>query len=175
MIQKSGNRFLEKIMREEYSRAAVVFALCALLAAPALAQDRPDARASKTIQDCVKSKSATGMAETCIGIVSGPCLERNKASTTADMVNCVAGERAVWDDILNETFRRLRDKLDDERKTKLREMQRAWIAARDTTCNFYWDYYQGTMAHPMRAECVNRQTAERALFLLGFLNDAEGK
>jgi len=156
-------------------RVAAVLAAFLLLATPALAQDKPSARASATIQDCVKTKSATGMGELCIGIVSSPCLERNAAPSTADMVNCVAGERAVWDDILNETFRRLRDKLDDEQKAKLREMQRAWIASRDKTCAFYWDYYQGTMATPMSAECVNRQTAERALFLLGFLNDAEGK
>jgi uncharacterized protein YecT (DUF1311 family) len=157
-------------------RAAAILASFALLASPAaLAQDRPAARASAAIQDCIKTKTATGVAETCIGIVSGPCLERKAAPSTADMVDCVAGERAVWDDILNETFRRLRDKLDDTQKAKLREMQRAWIAARDKTCAFYWDYYQGTMAVPMSAECVNRQTAERALFLLGFLNDAEGK
>jgi uncharacterized protein YecT (DUF1311 family) len=155
--------------------AAVLAVLAALVASPAFAQDRPDARAAATIQDCVKTKTATGIAETCIGIVSGPCLQRKDAPSTADMVNCVAGERAVWDDILNETFRRLRDRLDDTQKGKLREMQRAWIASRDKTCAFYWDYYQGSMAHPMRAECVNRQTAERALFLLGFLNDAEGR
>ena len=163
-------------MRKENMRAAAAIAVAALLLAPpALAQSKPDARASATIQDCVKSKSANGTGELCIGIVSGPCLEKNEAPSTADMVNCVAGERAVWDDILNETFRRLRDRLDDEQKGKLRDMQRAWITARDKTCDFYWDFYQGTMAHPMRAECVNRQTAERALFLLGFLNDAEGK
>lgn len=155
--------------------AGLLAFLAALAASPALAQDKPDARASATIQDCVKTKTATGMGETCIGIVSSPCLERKAAPSTADMVNCVAGEQAVWDDILNETFRRLRDRLDDTQKAKLREMQRAWIASRDKTCAFYWDYYQGTMAHPMRAECVNRETAERALFLLGFLNDAEGK
>jgi uncharacterized protein YecT (DUF1311 family) len=155
--------------------AALLAFLAALGVSSALAQDKPDTRASATIQDCVKAKAATGMAVTCIGIVSSPCLERNQAPSTADMVNCVARERAVWDDILNETYRRLRDKLDDTQKEKLREMQRAWIASRDKTCAFYWDYYQGTMAHPMRAECVNRQTAERALFLLGFLNDAEGK
>jgi uncharacterized protein YecT (DUF1311 family) len=155
--------------------AGVLAFLAALAVSPALAQDKPDARASATIQDCVKTKSATGMGETCIGIVSNPCLERNDAPSTADMVNCVAREQAVWDDILNETYRRLRDKLDDTQKEKLREMQRAWIASRDKTCTFYWDYYQGTMAVPMSAECVNRETAERALFLLGFLNDAEGK
>lgn len=149
--------------------------LAALAVSPALAKDKPDARAAAAIQDCVKSKSATGMGETCIGIVSGPCLDKAADPSTAGMVACVARERAVWDDILNETYNRLRAKLDDEQQQKLRDMQRAWIAARDATCGFYWDFYQGTMASPMSAGCVNKETAERALFLLGFLNEAEGK
>ena len=149
--------------------------LAALAVSPALAKDKPDARASAAIQDCVKSKSATGMGETCIGIVSGPCLDKAADPSTAGMVACVARERAVWDDILNETYNRLRAKLDDKQQQKLRDMQRAWIAARDATCGFYWDFYQGTMASPMSAGCVNKETAERALFLLGFLNEAEGK
>ena len=149
--------------------------LAALAASPALAKDKPDARAAAAIQDCVKSKSATGMGETCIGIVSGPCLDKAADPSTAGMVACVARERAVWDDILNETYNRLRAKLDAKQQQKLRDMQRAWIAARDATCGFYWDFYQGTMASPMSAGCVNKETAERALFLLGFLNEAEGK
>jgi uncharacterized protein YecT (DUF1311 family) len=149
--------------------------LAALAFSPALAKDKPDARAAAAIQDCVKSKSATGMGETCIGIVSGPCLDKAADLSTAGMVACVTRERAVWDDILNETYNRLRAKLDDKQQQKLRDMQRAWIAARDATCGFYWDFYQGTMASPMSAGCVNKETAERALFLLGFLNEAEGK
>ena len=149
--------------------------LTALAVSPALAKDKPDARAAAAIQDCVKSKSATGMGETCIGIVSGPCLDKAADPSTAGMVACVARERAVWDDILNETYNRLRAKLDDKQQQKLRDMQRAWIAARDATCGFYWDFYQGTMASPMSAGCLNKETAERALFLLGFLNEAEGK
>ena len=148
--------------------------LAALAVSPALAKDKPDARAAAAIQDCVKSKSATGMGETCIGIVSGPCLDKAADPSTAGMVACVARERAVWDDILNETYNRLRAKLDDKQQQKLRDMQRAWIAARDATCGFYWDFYQGTMASPMSAGCLNKETAERALFLLGFLNEAEG-
>jgi uncharacterized protein YecT (DUF1311 family) len=154
-------------------RWLLVFAV--LLAAPAAAADKPDAKASATIQDCVKTKSANGTGELCIGIVSGPCLDRDDTKSTADMANCVSREQAVWDDILNETYRRLREKLDDTQQTKLREMQRAWILARDKTCAFYWDFFQGTMATPMSAGCVNRETAQRALFLLGFLNEAEGK
>ena len=158
-------------MRKENIWVAAILASFVLLASPALAQDRPSARASAAIQACIKSKMATGVAETCIGIVSDPCLERNAAPSTADMVNCVAGERAVWDDILNETFRRLRDKLDDTQKTKLREMQRAWIAARDKTCEFLYDYFQGTMANPMIAACKSRTTGRQALYLRSFAED----
>jgi len=43
------------------------------------------------------------------------------------------------------------------------------------TCAFYWDYFQGTMASPMSAACMNEETARRALFLLGFLHDADAK
>jgi uncharacterized protein YecT (DUF1311 family) len=88
------------------------------------------------------------------------------------MIACISREQVVWDDILNETYRRLSEKLDAGQKTKLRDMQRAWIASREKTCAFYWDYFQGTMASPMSASCVNRATGRRALFLLGFLNDA---
>lgn len=149
--------------------------LALLMPTPAIAADRHDAKASATIQDCVKSKSANGTGELCIGIVSGPCLDRDDTKSTADMTGCVSREQAVWDDILNETYRRLGGKLDDAQQTKLREMQRAWIVSRDKTCAFYWDFFQGTMATPMSAECVNRETAQRTLFLLGFLNGMDNK
>jgi len=139
----------------------------------ALAQgDKPDAKLSAQIQDCIKTRTG-GNWESCVGIASGPCLEKN--SSTADLVGCSAREQAVWDDILNETFRRLRAKLDNDQQGKLRDMQRAWITSRDKTCAFYWDFFQGTMASPMSAECMNRETGRRALFLLGFLNDLPDK
>lgn len=153
-------------------RAALLVMSFVVLASPALAQtSKPSARDSAVIQDCLKSKADAQ--ERCIGIVSGPCLNRDQTKSTADMNECIGREQAVWDDILNETFRRLRDKLDEQQKVKLRDMQRAWIASKEKTCAFYWDYFQGTMASPMSAECVNKETARRALFLLGFLQDAE--
>ena len=102
-------------------------------------------------------------------------LRRPDAQSTADQVACAAREFAVWDDILNETYRRLRVKLDAEQKVKLRAMQRAWIDSRERSCAFYWDFFRGTMASPMNAFCNNRETARRALFLLGFLDNAEGR
>lgn len=149
-----------------------------LMAAPSIAQNPKQAGAdSKAIQSCVKNVkgSVARSGERCIGIVADPCLNRPGAQSTADMVQCAGREAAVWDDILNETFRRLRDKLDEQQKVKLRDMQRAWIESRNRTCDFYHDYHQGTIAAPMGALCVNRETARRALFLLDFLNDAEGR
>jgi uncharacterized protein YecT (DUF1311 family) len=155
-------------------RGVLGLALLCLAVCPAQAQSgKPDARISADIQDCVKTKTG-GDWESCIGMSSGPCLEKS-SGVTAEMVTCIAREQAVWDDILNETFRRLRAKLDATQQTKLREMQRAWITSRDKTCAFYWDFFQGTMATPMSAECVNRETGRRALFLLGFLNDLDNK
>jgi uncharacterized protein YecT (DUF1311 family) len=158
-------------------RAAIAGALTLLWVAPVLAQGgKPDARASAAIRSCIRSADTdAAKLDRCIGIVSEPCLTRDETRSTVDSVACIVREQKVWDDILNETFRRLRDKLDGAQRVKLRDMQRAWIASRDKTCAFYWDYFQGTMASPMSAACDNREIARRALFLLGFLNDAEGK
>ena len=41
-------------------------------------------------------------------------------------------------------------------------------------CGFYYDYFQGTMANPMIASCSNRETARRAIFLMGFTDDMAG-
>ena len=155
--------------------AAVCAALMTLTVA--VAQNaKLSARDSSAIQSCIKSvRGSTRNAERCIETIAGPCLNRPKTLSTADMVACASREAAVWDDILNETFRRLRDKLDEEQKVKLRDMQRAWIDSRDRSCQFYYDYHQGTIAVPMAALCVNRETARRALFLLDFLNEAEGR
>jgi uncharacterized protein YecT (DUF1311 family) len=145
----------------------------ALIATPSWAE-KPDAADSAKVQSCIKSAEGRER-ERCIGVVADACAEDDKAQSTAGQVACAGREFAVWDDILNETFRRLRDKLDIKQKVKLRLMQRAWIDSRKRSCDFYWDFFQGTMASPMSAFCENRETARRALFLLGFLDNAEGR
>ena len=158
-------------------RAAVAIVAAALLnAAPALAQNVQGANDSQAIQDCIKTRGANDNKwDSCIGLVANPCLASDKAISTADQVACIARERTVWDDILNETFRRLRDKLDSKQQAKLRDMQRAWIASRDRNCGFYWEYFRGTIASTMGADCMNRETGRQTLFLLGFLLDADAK
>ena len=157
-------------------RAVLPVCVALALAATPSRAEKPDAADSAKVQSCVQSAGA-GMRERerCIGVVADPCAEKDEAQSTADQVACAARELAVWDDILNETYRRLRDKLDTKQKIKLRDMQRAWVQSRTRSCDFYWDFFQGTMASPMTAFCENRETARRALFLLGFLDDTEGR
>jgi uncharacterized protein YecT (DUF1311 family) len=155
-------------------KAVVLMGVALVLAATPSRAEKPDAADSAKLQSCIKS-AAGRERERCIGVVADPCADDDKAQSTADQVACAAREFAVWDDILNETFRRLRDKLDVKQRVKLRLMQRAWIDSRKRTCDFYWDFFQGTMASPMSAFCENRETARRALFLLGFLDNAEGR
>ncbi len=110
--------------------SALVAAGVLLAAAPGIAQNPKQAgNDSKAIQSCVKNVkgSVARNGERCIGIVADPCLKRPGALSNADMAACAGREASVWDDILNETFRRLNDKLDAEQKGKLRDMQRAWI------------------------------------------------
>ncbi len=153
-------------------RSFLLALMIAMAASTAFAQGKhPGAEHTEDIEDCIKTAASGGKpmsaAESCIGTVADPCLK--DAKSTAAMNGCYGSETAVWDDILNETYRRLGKKLDDKQREKLRDMQRAWIASRDKTCAFYWDYYRGTIASPMAAACVNRETARRALLLVEFL------
>jgi uncharacterized protein YecT (DUF1311 family) len=165
-----------QLMSAPLSVALVVAALIIVLpVGSAIAEiAAPNARDVATVQDCMKSQRGRDLkGERCIGVVVDPCLKR--ARSTADQNACADRELRVWDDILNETYRRLGQRLDDDQKAKARDMQRAWIENRDKTCAFYWDFFQGTMASPMSAYCNVRETARRAMFLISFMDEAEGR
>jgi uncharacterized protein YecT (DUF1311 family) len=161
------------------SRTKAVLTAIALLTTTTLAlsqDDKPDPRDIAAIKKCIELKTGRNWAwENCIGVVSEPCVKDEGSMPPSEVIACYSRERLVWDSILNDSFRRLREALDDKQQQKLREMQRAWIASRDKTCHFIYDYFEGTMANPMIAACQSRETGRRALFLLGFANDAEGK
>jgi uncharacterized protein YecT (DUF1311 family) len=101
-------------------------------------------------------------------LVATPCTNEPSHASNAATADCYRTETAIWDDLLNENYKRLLGTLDDQQTEKLRAMQRAWIAYRDTTCNFYWDKIQGTMAGPMISACEARETARRAVLLQFF-------
>src|ERR1700733_66082 len=101
-------------------------------------------------------------------LVATPCTNKPSHGSNAATADCYRTETAIWDDLLNENYKKLLGRLDDDQTAKLRAMQRAWIAYRDTTCNFYWDKIQGTMAGPMGSACEARETARRAVLLQFF-------
>ena len=153
-------------------RAAFAVALIVALAAPALANDKPDPKDAAAIEKCIKAKTGRHWAwEQCIGIISEPCTKDEEKMTPSEVIACENRERAVWDGILNKAYQALLKALDDEQQGKLREMQRAWIASRDKNCMFLYDYFQGTMANPMIAACLARATGMQALYLRGFADD----
>jgi uncharacterized protein YecT (DUF1311 family) len=98
-------------------------------------------------------------------LVATPCTNTREGSSNLSTADCYRVEWVIWDNLLNENFKNLMGALDNQQTAKLRAMRQAWITYRDTTCNFYMDKIQGSMAIPMGAACAARETARRALLL----------
>src|SRR5215470_6487303 len=150
-------------MRAFHLSAALALAIVLSPGSSAAQSAAPRARDVAAVENCLKSPRGRELkGERCIGVIADPCLKN--ARSTADQNACADRELAAWDVILNSTYLRLGQHLDEEQKAKAREMHRSWIETRDKTCAFYWDYFQGTMASPMSSYCNVRETARRAMF-----------
>jgi uncharacterized protein YecT (DUF1311 family) len=131
---------------------------------------KPTAEEIAAIHDCVdknKDDLDRGERRCLFNLVADPCIGDVSSAADRKMADCYEIEGLIWDDLLNENYKRLIDTLDSEQTLKARAMQRAWIAYRDTTCQFYYDKIQGSMAMHMQAACLIRESARRAM-LLGF-------
>jgi uncharacterized protein YecT (DUF1311 family) len=157
-------------MRLLHLVAAGVVAVLAIAVAPsAQAQTRkPTAQETKLIRDCFDKKGGTAEDAECIGLVATPCLDAPDNQANLSQADCYRIEGAIWDTILNQVFKELKDDLGVRQEKKLRDMQRTWIASRDRTCEFYHVKIDGSMAVPMSAACHFRETARRALLLKTF-------
>jgi len=148
---------------------ALLILLAAAASAPAQAQSRkPTAREIAAIRDCAakdKEDLDTGEQQCLFKLVAEPCIGPFGSASDGKMADCYAIEGAIWDGLLNENYKKLLATLDDAQTGKARAMQRAWIAYRDSTCEFYDDKIQGTMSIMMHAACNTRETARRAMLL----------
>jgi uncharacterized protein YecT (DUF1311 family) len=124
-----------------------------------------------TIQACLKARGTEREREACIGVIARPCIGDEGARAPSEVIACFDREQLVWDQLLNKAYRKLDDNLASGQRDKLRAMQDSWLDTRERTCAFYYQYFQGSMANPMMANCRNRETARRALFLTGFADD----
>jgi uncharacterized protein YecT (DUF1311 family) len=129
----------------------------------------PTGQEVAAIRNCAKKSKDNldnGERRCLFNLVATPCIGKlPKVHADHAEVDCYRIEHLIWDDLLNENYKSLLDALDDDQKTKARAMQSAWIAYRDTTCQFYYDKIQGTMANMMQAACVARESARRAMLL----------
>ena len=151
----------------------IFFALAVILvgASSSHAQNRqPTAAEIKLVRDCAAKHpdDGKGEEECAFKLVADPCVE--KVNDNHGHADCFRIETVIWDAILNENYKQLTEALDDKAdQDKLKEMQRAWIAYRDTTCGFYWYKIHGTMPGPMTAACQLREMARRAMLLAFFM------
>ena len=154
------------------ARIALAFAIAVSFAAAAQAQTRKaTAQEVEAIRNCAakyQDDVDEGERQCLFNLVATPCTKTREGSSNVGTADCYRLEWAIWDNLLNENFKTLIGALDRQQNTKLRAMQQAWIAYRDTTCNFYMDKIQGSMAIPMGAACAARETARRALLLRFF-------
>ena len=156
-------------------RTALICVLLLGLDFPALshAQTRkPTAAETASIRDCAtrnKDNLDKGERQCLFNLVAQPCIDKPPAHASDSMVvDCYRIENLIWDELLNDNYRALLDTLDDGQIAKARAMQRAWTAYRDTTCEFYDDKIQGSMAVAMHAACETRESARRAMLLKFF-------
>jgi uncharacterized protein YecT (DUF1311 family) len=161
-----------------YLIALLVFSVAGFCACgePANAVDpAPHPRDATVIQDCLMAKGlAARDREKCIDIVANPCMgpDAPAPQPPSNIIQCFGREQLVWDGIIEQVVSKLKDGgLDDDQRAKLQGMQRAWLEDRDKSCAFYHDFFQGTLANPMMANCLNRETARRAIFLKGFADE----
>jgi uncharacterized protein YecT (DUF1311 family) len=150
---------------------SLVFA-CLFFPSVTLAQEvvfSPDAT-----QACVDA----GGGSECIGTSANQCMEESDGGfSTFGMNACIEEERAWWDSQLNGIYKvALADgRMADAEATDpdqpsaedtLREMQRNWIAYRDSTCNYeILDWYGGTGATAAWLGCQMRLTGVQTLYL----------
>jgi uncharacterized protein YecT (DUF1311 family) len=155
-----------------FAIGAALMALMCIVAIDAQAQaPKPSDKQVAAIRACAEKykEDLDKVEQQCLfKLVATPCINRLSPSSENVTADCYRTETAIWDDLLNENFKKLQGALDDDQTAKFRAMQRAWIAYRDTTCNFYYDKIQGTMANMMISACTARETARRAVLLAFF-------
>jgi uncharacterized protein YecT (DUF1311 family) len=130
---------------------------------------KPTAREIASIRDCAttnKDNLDDGERRCVFNLVAEPCMGKHpQDASEAVAVDCYRMEGVVWDGLLNDNYKSLLATLDADQTMKAQAMQRAWIAYRDTTCQFYDDKIQGSMSIRMHASCITRETARRAMLL----------
>lgn len=163
----------------------VVIALM-MMAGAAMAQDDGmpafDPSLLETCLDNASLRAEQGEerdAESCVGVAAEQCMKEEGGDTTAGMVQCQSRETGFWDARLNDAYAaamaqaeemdRINAKADPsapKQAAALKQMQRDWIAFRDSSCAYERSLWgSGSGAAVALAGCALSITAEQALRL----------
>jgi uncharacterized protein YecT (DUF1311 family) len=147
------------------------FALLLATSADAASKD------AGTLNQCLAAAGKTeGAARSCVGKVAGPCLEKPEGQSGPGEIDCLMGETAAWDDILNAEYKRLLSLVKPEAAEDVRKAQRLWLQTRDADCRVpYYFYGGGTIVKTLGAECDRDHTADRALLIKSWREMAQGE
>lgn len=129
---------------------------------------------------CLWALAPDQSAEPCIGESAAQCMADTPGGySTVGMAGCLDREWQFWDEKLNAAYKARRAEAraaDAERDDPgsmvpsqadaLRDMQRAWIAWRDATCDYERALWGGgTGGGPASVSCHMTLTARQALYL----------
>jgi uncharacterized protein YecT (DUF1311 family) len=96
------------------------------------------------------------------------------AQTQTEMTICWGGQYKAADATLNQVYRQLVAKLDDEEKAQLKLAQTAWLKYRDANCDFVADQFKGGTMRPMvAAMCLADMTSNRTSELRTQIKDRD--
>ena len=92
----------------------------------------------------------------------------------AEMTMCAGKKYKDADAVLNQVYRQLVARLDDEEKEQLRQAQTAWLKYRDANCDFVADQFKGGTMRPMvAAMCLADMTQNRTTELRTQIKDRD--
>lgn len=170
----------------------IAIPLLLLLTGQVSAQEPPaDTSLVEACLDNVSIAQADGVdmkPQDCIGVTASACMALPGGDSTAGMINCTSAEIDYWDGLLNDGYQALmadakgwspsgdpRVMQDMAPELLLRQMQRDWIAYRDSSCDFVARPWEGgTIVGVIRAGCLLDATAEQAIRLKRAQFDQEG-
>jgi uncharacterized protein YecT (DUF1311 family) len=146
------------------------------LSAPATADTNATVRphvtsSSKSLTACLEKNVASP--RDCIGVIEKECLKSLEDTQTLwGEVLCADSERGIWSQRLAASATQMRVAMDPNRRPYWVAAEKKWIAARDAQCDFEASIYLGgSLARLVRADCLLRETGERALRIAQLIAD----
>ena len=96
------------------------------------------------------------------------CMNSGDAAhgVTSGIMDCNGAEIDLQDARLNQAYKMVMSRLDDQQKTVLRTSERNWIKSRDAACKkSVGDEEGGTLGTVMYSNCILDETISRTIYL----------